>query len=155
MGEERKAGRGTLAWSLVFLVYLFLVANSLFSGMFAELEDRAAYSYRPASTLELVEQIIALVVTLGPLAWGTLRWRALLRARGDLSEEERLIAQLLVALVIAAALRSGLTLALRLDTASAALEWAILALQITASLVLVGGGLRLVLQSRAAQHGER
>lgn len=144
MHDDSHVSRGAVVWPLVFLVYLFLVANILFSGMFSELQDRAGHTYRPDAGAAVGEVIAALLFTAGPLV-GWLWWR---RGHGDalagIDGEERLIVRLLVALVGAATLRNMLVLALRLDALPDAIEVAILGLQIAASVILIGGGLSLL-----------
>lgn len=142
--DDQRPSRSSVLWPLLFLVYLFLVANSLFTGLFAELEDRAAHTYRPDAGADVGAAILTLLFTAGPLV-GWLWWQRQNRAAMDqLGSEERLIVRLLGALLAAAVLRNALVLALRLDTAVTALEGAILAVQGVASVVLLGGGLMLL-----------
>lgn len=152
MDDNQRVGRGSALWALAILVYLFLIANNLFTGMFAEIEDRHAYSYRPEAGAEVVGQGAAFALSAIPLVIGV-GWLARHRgALAGLSAEERLILPLLVLLVAAAALRSGLALLLRAEPGGLhdVLEAAILVLQIGTSLVLVGGALRLLLHDRPA-----
>ncbi len=142
--DESDVSRGAVVWPLLFLVYLFLVANNLFTGMFNELQDRAGHTYRPEDGADIGEAVAALLFTAGPLL-GWLWWR---RGNADALAQigggERLIVRLLVALVGAATLRNMLVLALRLDAMPDAIEIAILGMQIAASVILIGGGLSLL-----------
>lgn len=145
MSEEPQPGHWQIAIPLLLVLYLFIIANTLFGGMFSELDDRALHTYRPEDTPALIEQILAFITTAGPLLIGAAmirRWHSMIAV---LSNEERLIVYLLVALVIGTALRSGGALLLRLEIGTGAgMEALILGVQILASVVLIGGGLRLL-----------
>lgn len=143
--SEPQPSRWQIAMPLLLVIYLFIIANTLFGGMFRELDDRATHTYRPEDTPALIEQIVAFITTTIPLLIGVgliRRGRALIRT---LSGEEQLIVWLLIALIVGVALRSGAALLLRLDIgAGTSVEMLILGVQILASVALIGGGLRLL-----------
>jgi hypothetical protein len=133
---------------LLLVIYLFMIASVLFGGMFDELDDPHAHSYRPNAPIEQAGQVVALVVTGVLLVAGVWWLRRNPDALTGVARDERMIGIMLFVVMLATVDRCLAALLLVQGVSNpGVVEFNILVIQILASIMLIGGGLSLLLHN--------